>query len=81
MIQSPWAGVNQRYKPGSKVKGTITSTTDYGVYVELEPGVEGLIRVGTDAFPAQVGGVGDEIDVFVTELDETQRLIALGISQ
>ena len=81
MGDSPWNGIGQRYQRGHSLKGRVTATETYGIYVEVEPGIEGLAQVGPDGLAEAAFDVGDEIGVIVLEVDESQRLIRLGVVQ
>ena len=83
----PWKSVEEKYQVESRHKGKITNITDYGAFVELEPGVEGLIYVTEMSWvkknihPSKVLTVGQEIEVMVLELDMSKRRISLGMKQ
>src|SRR5262249_37379070 len=83
----PWADVDQRYPVGSKVKGRIVSLTNYGAFVELEPGVEGLVHVSEMArtrrvrHPSKLVNVGDVVEVMVLEANKATKRISLGMKQ
>ncbi|MDI6840341.1 MAG: 30S ribosomal protein S1 [bacterium] len=83
----PWDGVEERYPIGSKVKGKITSLTEYGAFVELEPGIEGLIHISEMSWtqrirsPADIVAVGDTVHVVVLNIDKAQEKISLGLRQ
>lgn len=83
----PWESVKDQYKVGAKLKGKIVSLADYGAFVELGDGVEGLIHVSEMSWtkrvkhPSQVVNVGDEVDVQVLEIDTENRRISLGMKQ
>jgi small subunit ribosomal protein S1 len=83
----PWEKVPERYPVGSKVKGKVTSITDYGSFIELEPGVEGLVHVSEMSWtkkirhPSKILSVGDEVEVMVLGVDPNQRRISLGLKQ
>jgi small subunit ribosomal protein S1 len=83
----PWADVDQRYPIGSKVKGRIVSLTNYGAFVELEPGVEGLVHVSEMSWtrrvrhPSKLVNVGDVVEVMVLEANKTTKRISLGMKQ
>jgi len=83
----PWADVDQRYPVGSKVKGRIVSLTNYGAFVELEPGVEGLVHVSEMSWtrrvrhPSKLVNVGDVVEVMVLEANRTTKRISLGMKQ
>jgi len=83
----PWADVDQRYPVGSKVKGRIVSLTNYGAFVELEPGVEGLVHVSEMSWtrrvrhPSKLVNVGDVVEVMVLEANKATKRISLGMKQ
>jgi small subunit ribosomal protein S1 len=83
----PWADVDQRYPVGSKVKGRIVSLTNYGAFVELEPGVEGLVHVSEMSWtrrvrhPSKLVNVGDVVEVLVLEANRATKRISLGMKQ
>ncbi|HYB42529.1 MAG TPA: 30S ribosomal protein S1 [Candidatus Methylomirabilis sp.] len=83
----PWADVDQRYPVGSKVKGRIVSLTNYGAFVELEPGVEGLVHVSEMSWtrrvrhPSKLVNVGDQVEVMVLEANKATKRISLGMKQ
>ncbi len=85
--EDPWILVDKRYPVGSRVHGKVVSLVDYGAFVELEEGVEGLIHVSEMSWtkkvvsPSKLLNVGQEIDAIVTELDLTQRRISLSLRQ
>jgi small subunit ribosomal protein S1 len=85
--QDPWEAVAAEFTVGKKVHGKIVSLTDYGAFVELSEGVEGLIHVSEMSWtkrvkhPSQILKVGDEVDVQVLEIDGTNRRISLGMKQ
>lgn len=83
----PWEGVKAQYPSGTKLKGKIVSLADYGAFVELGDGIEGLIHVSEMSWtkrvkhPSQLVNVGDEVDVQVLEVDTENRRISLGMKQ
>ena len=83
----PWADVDQRYPVGSKVSGRIVSLTNYGAFVELEPGVEGLVHVSEMSWtrrvrhPSKLVNVGDPVEVMVLEANKATKRISLGMKQ
>ncbi len=82
----PWKNVDKKYPVGSKVKGKVVSIVDYGVFVELEPGVEGLIHIselswGEIKHPSQAVKVGDEVEVVVLNVDKENEKIALSLKR
>ena len=83
----PWHGVSRRYPNGTRLFGKITNIADYGAFVELEPGIEGLVHVSEmdwtnkNVAPAKVVSLGEEVEVMVLEIDEDKRRISLGMKQ
>ncbi len=83
----PWDNVEERFPIGSKVKGTVVSLTDYGAFVELERGIEGLIHVSEMSWsqhvknPSQILKVGDEVEAVVLSIEPEERKISLGLKQ
>src|SRR3989449_6094092 len=83
----PWAGVEDKYKVGDRVKGRVVSITDYGAFIELERGVEGLIHVSEMSWtrhvrhPSKVVNIGDTIDAAVLKVDAANEKISLGLKQ
>jgi len=85
--EDPWALVDKKYPVGSRVHGKVVSLVDYGAFVELEAGVEGLIHVSEMSWtkkvvnPSKILNVGDEVNAIVSELDMQQRRISLSLRQ
>jgi small subunit ribosomal protein S1 len=83
----PWAAIARRYPPTTRLFGKVTNIADYGCFVEIEEGVEGLVHVSEmdwtnkNVNPSKVVNVGDEVEVMVLEIDEERRRISLGIKQ
>jgi len=83
----PWEGVAAKYPPGAKFTGKVTNVTDYGAFVELEPGVEGLVHVSEMSWvkknvaPSKIVTPGQDVDVQVLEVDSNKRRISLGLKQ
>ncbi len=83
----PWHGVARRYPNGTRLFGKITNIADYGAFVEIEPGIEGLVHVSEmdwtnkNVAPAKVVTLGEEVEVMVLEIDEDKRRISLGMKQ
>jgi small subunit ribosomal protein S1 len=83
----PWERVEQTFAPGTKTKGKVVSLTNYGAFVELEPGVEGLVHVSEMSWtrrvrhPSKLVNVGDEVDVIVLEVNRAAKRISLGMKQ
>src|SRR5215204_1031283 len=87
LVQDPWATVQDRYPVGARMGGKVVSLTDYGAFVELESGVEGLIHVSEMSWskrvkhPSKILNVGDTVDAMVLGVDPTARRISLGLKQ
>ncbi len=87
LIPDPWATTVERYPVGTRVNGKVASVTDYGAFIELEPGVEGLVHVTEMSWskrvkhPSKLVGVGQEVEAVVLEVDQNSRRISLGIKQ
>ena len=83
----PWEGVQAKYPVGVKYKGRVTNITDYGAFVELEPGVEGLVHVSEmswtkkNVHPGKIVSTSQEVEVMVLEVDPVKRRISLGLKQ
>jgi small subunit ribosomal protein S1 len=83
----PWEGVAAKYPPGAKFTGKVTNVTDYGAFVELEPGVEGLVHVSEMSWvkknvaPSKIVTPGQDVEVQVLEVDSNKRRISLGLKQ
>ncbi len=83
----PWEGVDAKYPVGVKLKGRVTNITDYGAFVELEPGVEGLVHVSEMSWvkknlhPGKIVSSSQEVEVMVLEVDPNKRRISLGLKQ
>jgi small subunit ribosomal protein S1 len=87
MGEDPWQDIARRYPEGARLRGKVTNLTDYGCFVEIEEGVEGLVHVSEmdwtnkNIHPSKVVQVGDEVEVMVLDIDEERRRISLGIKQ
>ncbi|MCK5893595.1 MAG: 30S ribosomal protein S1 [Endozoicomonadaceae bacterium] len=85
--EDPWIAIKNRFLEGARVTGHVTNLTDYGCFVELEEGVEGLVHVSEmdwtnkNIHPRKLVSMGDEVDVVVLEIDEERRRISLGVKQ
>ena len=85
--EDPWVSIAKRYPEGTKVTGKVTNLTDYGCFVEIETGVEGLVHVSEmdwtnkNIHPSKVVSLGDVVEVVVLEIDEERRRISLGLKQ
>jgi len=83
----PWEGIEAKYPVNAKFKGRVTNITDYGAFVELEPGIEGLIHVSEmswtkkNVHPGKIVSTSQEVDVMVLEVDPVKRRISLGLKQ
>ena len=83
----PWVDIARRYPENTRLFGNVTNITDYGAFVEIEEGVEGLVHVSEmdwtnkNVNPGQIVDVGDEVEVMVLEIDEERRRISLGMKQ
>jgi small subunit ribosomal protein S1 len=83
----PWEGVAAKYPPGAKFSGRVTNITDYGAFVELEPGVEGLVHVSEmswtkkNVHPGKIVATSQEVEVMVLDVDSSKRRISLGLKQ
>ncbi|MEQ8737681.1 MAG: 30S ribosomal protein S1, partial [Hoeflea sp.] len=81
----PWDGIGVKYPAGKRITGTVTNITDYGAFVELEPGIEGLIHVSEmswtkkNVHPGKILSTSQEVDVVVLEVDPNKRRISLGL--
>jgi small subunit ribosomal protein S1 len=87
LIPDPWVNASEKYPAGGKVKGKVVGVVDYGVFVELEQGIEGLVHVSEMSWnkkpthPSKVVKVGDEVDVVVLDIKPSDRRVSLGIKQ
>ncbi|MBU3022812.1 30S ribosomal protein S1 [Aestuariibacter sp. A3R04] len=87
MGNDPWHDISGRYPEGTKITGQVTNLTDYGCFVEIEDGVEGLVHVSEmdwtnkNIHPSKVVSLGDTVEVMVLEIDEERRRISLGLKQ
>ena len=83
----PWQGIEAKYPVGARYKGRVTNITDYGAFVELEPGIEGLIHVSEmswtkkNVHPGKIVSTSQEVDVQILEVDPVKRRISLGLKQ
>ena len=83
----PWLGVSRRYPQGTRLFGKVTNIADYGAFVEIEPGIEGLVHVSEmdwtnkNVAPSKMVSLGEEVEVMVLEIDEEKRRISLGMKQ
>jgi small subunit ribosomal protein S1 len=87
MGDDPWHGLARRYPQGTRMFGKVTNLTDYGAFVEIEQGIEGLVHVSEmdwtnkNVHPSKVVQLGDEVEVMILEIDEQRRRISLGMKQ
>jgi small subunit ribosomal protein S1 len=87
LVADPWSAVTDRYPAGARMSGKVVSLTDYGAFIELEPGVEGLIHVSEMSWskrvkhPSKILNVGDTVEAMVLGVDPTARRISLGLKQ
>ena len=85
--EDPWVGLARRYPQGTRLFGKVTNITDYGAFVEIESGIEGLVHVSEmdwtnkNIHPTKVVQLGDEVEVMILEIDEERRRISLGMKQ
>jgi len=85
--EDPWVNILQRYPVNSRLNGKVTNLTDYGCFIEIEEGIEGLVHVSEmdwtnkNVNPSKVVSLGDEVEVMVLEIDDTRRRISLGMKQ
>ena len=85
--EDPWVGISRRYPSGTRLFGKVSNITDYGAFVEIEQGIEGLVHVSEmdwtnkNVNPGRVVQVGEEVEVMILEIDEDRRRISLGIKQ
>jgi small subunit ribosomal protein S1 len=87
LLEDPWQGIDAKYPIGAKFHGRVTNITDYGAFVELEPGIEGLVHVSEmswtkkNVHPGKIVSTSQEVDVQVLEVDPVKRRISLGLKQ
>ncbi|KAA3651163.1 MAG: 30S ribosomal protein S1 [Proteobacteria bacterium] len=85
--EDPWVGIGRRYPTGTRLFGKVTNITDYGAFVEVEQGIEGLVHVSEmdwtnkNIHPNKVVQLGDEVEVMILDIDEERRRISLGMKQ
>lgn len=85
--EDPWVGLSRRYPQGTRLFGKVTNLTDYGAFVEIEQGIEGLVHVSEmdwtnkNVHPSKVVQLGDEVEIMILEIDEERRRISLGMKQ
>jgi small subunit ribosomal protein S1 len=87
LLDDPWQGIEAKYPVSAKFKGRVTNITDYGAFVELEPGIEGLIHVSEmswtkkNVHPGKIVSTSQEVEVQILEVDPVKRRISLGLKQ
>ncbi|NLW82568.1 MAG: 30S ribosomal protein S1 [Desulfovibrionales bacterium] len=87
LVPDPWANISEKYPEGHKLSGKVTNLVDYGAFVELEPGVEGLVHISEMSWtrklrhPSQMVRPGDEVDVIILGVDVDRKRISLGMKQ
>jgi small subunit ribosomal protein S1 len=87
LLDDPWKGIEEKYPVSARYKGRVTNITDYGAFVELEPGIEGLIHVSEmswtkkNVHPGKIVSTSQEVEVQVLEVDPVKRRISLGLKQ
>ncbi|MEO0293625.1 MAG: 30S ribosomal protein S1 [candidate division WOR-3 bacterium] len=87
LTPDPWKNISERYQIGKQVKGKVVSITDYGAFIELESGIEGLIHISEMSWtrhikhPSELMKIGEEVEAIVLEVDEKARKISLGLRQ
>ena len=86
-LPDPWENITEKFPAGARVKGKVTSITDYGAFVQLQEGVEGLVHISEMSWtkrvkhPSKILSVGDEVEIMVLEVDPAQKRISLGLKQ
>ena len=87
LVMDPWANISEKYPEGHKLTGKVTNLVDYGAFVELEAGVEGLVHISEMSWtrklrhPSQMVRPGDEVDVIILGVDVDRKRISLGMKQ
>ena len=87
LSNDPWAGIADRFPAGTRLQGKVSNLTDYGAFIELEPGIEGLVHVSEmdwtnkNVNPSKVVKLGDEVQIQILEIDADKRRISLGMKQ
>ena len=87
LVADPWQDITQKFPAGAKLSGKVTNLVDYGAFVELEPGVEGLVHISEMSWtrklrhPSQMVKVGEEVDVIILGVDQDKKRISLGMKQ
>ena len=87
LSEDPWVGLSRRYPQRTRLFGKVTNLTDYGAFIEIEQGIEGLVHVSEmdwtnkNVYPSKIVQLGDEVEVMILEIDEERRRISLGMKQ
>ncbi|MDP1935410.1 MAG: 30S ribosomal protein S1, partial [Nitrosomonas sp.] len=87
LSEDPWVGLSRRYPARTRLFGKVTNLTDYGAFIEIEQGIEGLVHVSEmdwtnkNVYPSKMVQLGDEVEVMILEIDEERRRISLGMKQ
>lgn len=87
LSEDPWVGLSRRYPQATRLFGKVTNLTDYGAFIEIEQGIEGLVHVSEmdwtnkNVYPSKVVQLGDEVEIMILEIDEDRRRISLGMKQ
>jgi len=87
LTPNPWNSVREKYQAGTKIKGTVTGVTDFGAFVEVEPGIEGLVKVSEMFWGKKVGNpsavvkLGDQVEVLILEVNPEKQRMSLGLKQ
>lgn len=87
LLNDPWAGIAERFPAGTRLHGKVSNLTDYGAFIELEPGIEGLVHVSEmdwtnkNVNPSKMVKLGDEVQIQILEIDADKRRISLGMKQ
>ena len=87
LSEDPWVGLSRRYPQHTRLFGKVSNLTDYGAFVEIEQGIEGLVHVSEmdwtnkNVYPSKIVQLGDEVEVMILEIDEDRRRISLGMKQ
>ncbi|MDP1557593.1 MAG: 30S ribosomal protein S1 [Nitrosomonas sp.] len=87
LSEDPWVGLSRRYPQSTRLFGKVTNLTDYGAFIEIEQGIEGLVHVSEmdwtnkNVYPSKVVQLGDEVEIMILEIDEERRRISLGMKQ
>ena len=85
--EDPWVGLNKRYPISTRIFGKVSNLTDYGAFIEIETGIEGLVHVSEmdwtnkNIHPSKAVQLGDEVEIMILEIDESRRRLSLGMKQ